>query len=83
MDELANSLGRRRTALLGNKDRGSGGGGDSGRKERLMAERLGMSSRDGDSADKGVKEGSDKIVGLGEYLKSKDAGSGSDDSDWD
>jgi|AntAceMinimDraft_5_1070358.scaffolds.fasta_scaffold201111_1 hypothetical protein len=70
MDELANSLGRRRTAITG-----VGGGGGGGRQRR-------------DAADVGVEEGSSKIQGLGEYMKSKskdrgqESGSGSD-SDWD
>ena len=90
MDELANSLGRRRTALLGNKDKGEGGGdrggGGGSTKWDKVQERLGI-NREEDQADKGVKAGSEKIVGLGDYIKSKDGGSaggsGSDDSDWD
>jgi hypothetical protein len=81
MDELANSLGRRRTAITGGggggggSGSGGGGGGGGGRRRE-----------DHNAADVGVEKGSSKIQGLGEYMKSRDrggdSGSGSD-SDWD
>jgi len=73
MDELANSLGRRRTAITGSKGGGSGGGGGGGGGGGVV-ERVG--------------KGSSQIQGLGEYMKSKNVqqqggDAGSSDSDWD